>query len=56
MKQFRITYSNSLILFGGNVFTVTLEGRTAHEALANYAISRNMAGMLQLISAEEVAA
>lgn len=56
MKKYRITYSNSLILFGGNVFTVTLEGSTAKEALAAYALSRNMAGMLQFISAEEVAA
>ena len=53
-KRFKITYKNSLILFGNNIFTQVLEGRTAKEALVNYGLANDMTGMLTMIDWEEI--
>lgn len=50
-KKFEITYKNVCILFD-NVFTKTLEGKTANEALHNYASEKGY--VLIMLNAKEI--
>lgn len=54
MKKFEITYRNSLIMFGNNVFTDVLEGETPERALAKYELDKGYSGMLHMINYKEV--
>lgn len=55
MKRFEITYKNSLIMFGDNVFTRVFEGETPERALTEFSLKRGYVGMLSMISYKEVA-
>lgn len=50
-KKFEITYKNACILFD-NVFTKKLEGKTANEALHNYASENGY--ILIMLNAKEI--
>ena len=52
MKKWEVTYKNLNILFGDNIFTKTLEGKTAEDALRRYAFQTKY--IVSMISYKEV--